>query len=42
MPKLLNGEDAPNIELYDTDGELWRLQDHRGKMVILHTCRGVY
>ncbi len=40
MSKLINGQDAPDIELYDTDGELWRLSDRRGKMVVVHTCRG--
>ena len=42
MPKLNNGDDAPNIELHDTEGDLWKLSDHRGKMVCLHFCRGQY
>ena len=42
MPKLVNGEVVPEIELLDTDGEPWRLSDHRGKMVIIHTCRGEF
>jgi len=42
MPKLVNGELLPEIVLKDTDGEEWRLSDHRGKMVIIHACRGEF
>ncbi len=42
MPKLINGEDAPEIALNDTDDQPWRLSDFRGKMVIIHACRGEY
>ncbi|HEY3280954.1 MAG TPA: peroxiredoxin family protein [Armatimonadota bacterium] len=40
--RLENGDPAPEIELLDTDGQPWKLSDYRGKMVILHFCRGVY
>jgi len=39
---LVNGEPAPDIDLLDTEGEPWRLRDFRGKMVIVHTCRGEF
>ena len=42
MFKLMNGDDAPEVELVDTAGETWRLSDFRGKMVVLHFCRGEY
>jgi len=42
MYPLKNGDMAPEIELRDTDGEVWRLSDHRGKMVCLHACRGEF
>jgi peroxiredoxin len=42
MPKLVNGEPAPDIVLTDVDGEEWRLSDYRGKMVIIHACRGEF
>lgn len=41
MTKLKNGDDI-DIELRDTDGEVWRSRDHLGKMVIIHTCRGEF
>ena len=42
MSSLMNGEPFPEIVLRDTDGEEWRLSDHRGKMVIIHACRGEF
>ncbi len=42
MFKLQNGDQAPEIALTDTKGQEWKLSDHRGKMVILHFCRGEY
>lgn len=42
MFKLMNGDDAPAIELPDTDGNIWRLNDYRGNMVLLHFGRGEY
>lgn len=42
MFKLMNGDPAPEIELRDTDGEVWRLSDFRGKMVCIHACRGEF
>ncbi len=42
MFKLQNGEAAPEVVLKDTHGEEWRLSDHKGKMVVLHFCRGEY
>ncbi len=42
MFKLKNGDPAPEIDVFDTHGERWRLSDHRGKMVVLHACRGEY
>jgi peroxiredoxin len=42
MTHLTNGEPAPEIDLLDTDGERWRLSDYRGKMVIVHACRGEF
>ena len=42
MFKLRNGDPAPAIDLTDTHGELWRLSDHLGKMVVLHFGRGEY
>lgn len=42
MFRLMNGDPAPEIALADTDGTIWRLSDHRGKMVVLHFGRGEY
>ncbi|MFN3648824.1 MAG: redoxin domain-containing protein [Armatimonadota bacterium] len=42
MSSLKNGEPVPDIVLKDTDGEEWRLSDYRGKMVIIHACRGEF
>lgn len=42
MPKLVNGEPAPDVVLKDTEGEVWRLSDYRGKMVIIHAGRGEF
>lgn len=42
MAVLINGEAAPDFLLIDTKGEGWKLSDHKGKMVILHFCRGEY
>ncbi len=42
MFPLPNNEPAPEIDLLDTDGERWRLSDRRGKMVIVHACRGEF
>lgn len=42
MFKVKNGEPAPEIELTDTEGNPWRLRDRRGKMVLLHFCRGEF
>lgn len=42
MIDLTNGEPAPEIDVLDTDGERWRLSDYRGKMVIVHACRGEF
>lgn len=42
MFKLKNGEIAPDFSLTDVNGNAWKLSDHRGKMVILHFCRGEY
>ncbi len=42
MFPLKNGDDAPEIALTSVQGDDWRLSDHRGKMVILHACRGEY
>lgn len=39
---LENGDPVPDLELRDTDDAPWRLSDYRGKMVILHCCRGEY
>ncbi|MBI3944384.1 MAG: redoxin domain-containing protein [Armatimonadetes bacterium] len=39
---MRNGDLAPAIAVPDTDGEIWRLSDYRGKMVVLHFCRGEY
>ena len=39
---LNNGDAAPEIELTDVRGEAWKLSDQRGKMVVLHFCRGEY
>ncbi|MGH2775017.1 MAG: peroxiredoxin [Actinomycetota bacterium] len=36
MAKLEAGEDAPDFEAQDGDGETWRLSDLRGKKVILY------
>ena len=42
MFKLKNGDPAPEIELTDVHGKKWRLSEQRGKMVLLHFCRGEY
>ena len=42
MFPLKNGDVAPEIELTDVNGQAWKLSDHRGKMVVLHFCRGEY
>jgi hypothetical protein len=42
MFKLKNGEAAPEVHLTDVRGDEWRLSDQRGKMVILHFCRGEF
>jgi len=42
MFKLKNGDPAPEIALRDARGNDWRLSDRRGKMVVLHFCRGEY
>jgi peroxiredoxin len=42
MFKLMNGDPAPEIELADTNGQTWRLSERRGKMVVLHFCRGEF
>jgi len=42
MFKLHNGDDAPEIQLTDTQGREWKLSDRRGKMVVLHFCRGEF
>jgi len=42
MPQLLNGDDAPEIELTSVLGEPWKLSSRKGKMVILHFVRGEF
>ena len=42
MFKLKNGDPAPEIELRDARGNDFKLSDRRGKMVVLHFCRGEY
>lgn len=42
MFNLMNGDLAPEIVLRDVQDREWKLSDHRGKMVILHFCRGEY
>lgn len=42
MFKLKNSEPAPEICLTDARGNEWKLSDRRGKMVVLHFCRGEY
>ena len=42
MPDLQNGEPVGEIALADTDGEVWRLSDQLGKMVIIHAGRGEF
>jgi len=42
MFKLSNGDLAPEIVLRDVKNNEWKLSDHRGKMVVLHFCRGEY
>ena len=42
MCTLRNGDIAPEIVLHDARGNEWRLSDRRGKMVVLHFCRGEY
>ena len=42
MFKLMNGDPEPEIALRDARGNDWRLSDQRGKMVVLHFCRGEY
>ncbi len=39
---LKNGDAAPEIALIDVRGDVWKLSDQRGKMVVLHFCRGEY
>ncbi len=41
MSQLKNGQPI-DIVLKDTDGEEWRSSDYRGKMIIIHTCRGEF
>jgi len=41
MSQLKNGQKI-DIVLRDTDGEEWRSADYRGKMIIIHTCRGEF
>lgn len=36
MTKLAKGMPAPDFELADADGKVWRLRDLRGKKVILY------
>lgn len=40
MFTLQNGDVAPEIHLTAVQGSEWRLSEHRGKMIILHFCRG--
>ena len=42
MFTLQNGDTAPEIVLRDARGNEWKLSDQRGKMVVLHFCRGEY
>jgi peroxiredoxin len=42
MFNVKNGDPAPEIALPDAYGNLWRLSDQRGKMVVLHFCRGEF
>ena len=42
MFKLLNGDDAPEVELISVTGEPWKLSDRKGKMVVLHFVRGEF
>ncbi len=42
MFKLLNGDDAPEIELTSVTGESWKLSERKGKMVALHFVRGEF
>ena len=41
MTNLKNGQPI-DIVLKDTDGEEWRSADYRGKMIVIHTCRGEF
>ena len=42
MSVLQNGAPVPDFSLTDTRGNEWKLSDRKGKMVILHFCRGEY
>jgi len=42
MFPLKNGDPAPEIALTDARGAQWRLSERKGKMVVLHFCRGEY
>jgi len=35
LPQPSVGAPAPAIELVDAEGHLWRLEDHRGKSVVV-------
>jgi len=39
-PRL--GAAAPDVVLFDTKGDIWRLDDHRGKHVVLIFHRHIY
>jgi peroxiredoxin len=41
MPKLENGQEI-EFTLRDTDGEPWSVRDYRGKMIVIHACRGEF
>ena len=41
MPELENGQ-LIDFTLRDTDGEEWRASDYRGKMIVIHACRGEF
>lgn len=34
--KLKTGAEAPSFEAHDADGKMWRLEELRGKRVILY------
>jgi len=42
MFTLNNGDAAPSIILRSAQGEVWNLEEHRGRMVVLLFGRGVY